>query len=187
MPDVEALHVSAGGAFDLPIVGESFYRRELRALATRLNAQHTDRFHALLVREPSNPHDPNAIRVLDGAGATLGYLSREDALAYQPALQVVEQSGKALSCVGRIVGGDEVRPNIGVWLDLESPDKTERDLRAALADPKAMANLGVVNRGSSPVRRPPRKPKHRRIGCLGWALIALAVAVFLGWLVGGDQ
>ena len=49
-------------------------------------------FQAVLVREPDNPYDPNAIAVYSPAGK-IGHLSREDAEEYQDVLIAVENGG----------------------------------------------------------------------------------------------
>lgn len=55
-----------------------------------------------LVREPENPHDPNAVRV-EALGRTIGYLRRQD----NPALAWAIDSGRLLA--GRISSVDRHR------------------------------------------------------------------------------
>jgi hypothetical protein len=64
------------------VVGESHYQHALGGTASlsSLDEDGERRFQALLVREPDNPHDSNAIAVFSTQGK-LGYLSREDAEA----------------------------------------------------------------------------------------------------------
>ena len=49
---------------------------------------------AALVPEPTNKHDPNAVQVEIDA-RRVGYLSREDALAYRPTLRKLAKQGKS--------------------------------------------------------------------------------------------
>jgi len=93
------------------VVGESFYKPALERtaamavrgapplpvgvwVANKVAERERDLpwFQAVLVREPDNPYDPNAIAVYSPAGK-IGYLSREDAEEYQDVLIVVERWG----------------------------------------------------------------------------------------------
>jgi len=79
---------------------------------------------AALVPEPTNPYDSNAVMVQVN-GTRVGYLSRDDAVAYQPVLRQVAERGGVAMAEGRIVGGwdrgggDE--GSFGIWLDLGDP------------------------------------------------------------------
>src|SRR5437762_1943057 len=63
------------------VVGESHYQDALLATSTICEAGPEGRptFTAVLIAEPQNPYDPNAIAIYSPHG-TLGYLSREDAV-----------------------------------------------------------------------------------------------------------
>lgn len=74
------------GSYDQEVAGESHCFAELRALTGSGTGERTGL--AELRREPSNPHDPNAVRVLV-EGRVVGYLPRAAASAYQPALRQV--------------------------------------------------------------------------------------------------
>ena len=74
------------------VVGE-FYRAGVAQLVRRIEC---DEVTALLVPEPTNRHDPNAVKVLI-LGEHVGYLSRKHALDYQPALQLAAQHGEVLA------------------------------------------------------------------------------------------
>jgi hypothetical protein len=77
-------------------------------------------FQAVLVREPNNPYDSNAIAVYSPAGK-IGHLSREDAEEYQEVLIAVEEDGAhAGACSALLRTG-----SLGIWgvvLVLSSPD-----------------------------------------------------------------
>lgn len=83
-------------------------------------------FQAVLVREPNNPHDENAIMVYSTAGH-LGYLARSDAEDYQELLEKVEARGsRAGACSAFLRQADN-----GMWgvvLVLSSPDDCLEDL-----------------------------------------------------------
>jgi len=87
-------------------------------------------YKALLVREPTNPYDPNAIKVALWAGAGwdkssatwthVGYLSREDAALYVPIFQHLARDGSnaALACDAAKAAE---RGGVGVILHLGTP------------------------------------------------------------------
>lgn len=96
----------AAGAL-LSIVGESHYQPALERTATiavrgvpplpittDVAATEPDLpwFQAVLVREPDNPYDSNAIAIYSPVGK-IGHLSRDDAERYQSVLTTVERRG----------------------------------------------------------------------------------------------
>jgi hypothetical protein len=110
-----------GGREVLEVVGESHYQDHLWRIAGGFTAQPVrNPIRALLIPEPDNPYDPNAIRVVVDNG-TVGYLSREDAVAYGPGLhELMDSSGATIALEGQLVGGGP-RGNgigmLGVFLD----------------------------------------------------------------------
>jgi len=114
--------VGDGVGYELAIVGESHYMAELRALGSRRSDSGLPlEFIATLLREPTNPYDANAIVVLSDRGKPIGYLSKEDALDYGPALVAIETQNKTAQCRAKLVGGTKEKRNIGVWLDIDPP------------------------------------------------------------------
>lgn len=111
----------------LEVVGESFYQDALWEIVGGLRAEPV-RFdtHAVLVPEPKNPYDQNAIRVQIN-GALVGYLSRHDAATYLPGLERLMETGPShlVALHGQIVGGGQ-RPDglgfLGVFLDHDPAD-----------------------------------------------------------------
>ena len=86
---------------------------------------------AALVPEPENPHDPNAIKVTIG-GTLVGYLSRDDAVRYGPAVRLLRENGRVLACAA-VIGGrgpDSETANLGVFLQLPSPTEAEIEARS---------------------------------------------------------
>jgi hypothetical protein len=115
-----------GGNETLEVVGESHYQDHLWQLAGGLQAERIRcTVQAVLVPEPDNLHDSNAVCVLIDDGV-VGYLSREDALAYGPGLvALMQRQGSSIALEGHIVGGGQ-RPDglgmLGVFLDHDPRD-----------------------------------------------------------------
>lgn len=118
------------GKFRLDVVGESHYQPALSEICGgRTREGHDFRTVAVLRPEPSNPHDPNAVRI-EIACRPVGHLSRADAVRH---LSELDAAGLArtqpVSCGARIVGGWEERErgrvvdrgSFGVRLDLVYP------------------------------------------------------------------
>jgi hypothetical protein len=58
------------------------------------------------------------------AGKKVGYLGREDAVAYKDAVGRYRDGGQAIMCEARIAGrakGERDTANVGVWLSLPAP------------------------------------------------------------------
>jgi hypothetical protein len=110
------------------VVGESFRQENLERLAggrTREGARNADHM-ALLLPEPGNPKDANAVRVIlaaadGGAGLMVGYLSREDAIAFRPVIDRVAESGRVTMCHARLKGGWDRGISFGVMLRIGPP------------------------------------------------------------------
>ena len=123
------------------VVGEGSYQGTLERLAGgRTVDGGRDRDHkALLLPEPTNPYDPNAVRVVvvtaDGTGATIGYLSRENAVSYRPVIDRVARIGKVAACLASVSGGwdrgTDDRGNFGVRLSVGTPEALMKELDEA--------------------------------------------------------
>jgi hypothetical protein len=110
-----------GGQDDLEVVGELAYQAALwrlcgGALGDRVRCD----IVAVLVPEPTNPYDANAIAVqIDGQ--VVGYLPRATAQDYLPGLQrLMAAHGGHIALRGVIVGGgyyDDGPGRLGVWLE----------------------------------------------------------------------
>src|SRR4051812_10911825 len=76
-----------GGQYGLEIVGELAYQETLWHLSGKtLGEEVSHRIVAVLVPEPTNPYDVNAIAVKTD-GQVIGYLRRAAALEYLPGLK----------------------------------------------------------------------------------------------------
>lgn len=107
------------------VAGESHYQEALRALT---GSAGTDLvrgdFRAVLVPEPENRHDPNAVKVLLN-DRHVGYLPRAEAAAYRPMLERLAGRGRRGACEAMVSGrgGSSGTSNIGVFLRLPEPDE----------------------------------------------------------------
>jgi hypothetical protein len=141
---LNACLVHAGGL--LGIVGESYRQDELRALSWRTTDvsrfrgdlvdyaaevadEEPDRrwFLAVLVREPDNPKDPEAVAVHAEGGGLVGYLSRDDAREYAQVFRSLEKRGyAAAACPAMLNGGGD--KSFGVVLAISAPGYVLNDL-----------------------------------------------------------
>ena len=98
------------------VVGESNYQATLLSVRDRISPART--FRAELRPAPDNPHDPNAVIVLDvETGSTLGYLPRHVAARIDHA-----ELGAVLECDTKLIGGSEGKPSLGVMVDFDYRD-----------------------------------------------------------------
>lgn len=94
----------------LDAVGEASYQD---ALAIVLQQQGRE-FTAILLPEPANPYDPNAVAVLVDA-SKVGYLARADAARYhEPIMQLMQKTARHVAVRARIIGGEDAKPSLGV-------------------------------------------------------------------------
>ncbi len=109
------------GDFRQAIVGEASYQDELRSIA----AGRTERgvrveFRVVLIPEPKNKYDSNAVAIHAENGGVIGYLSREDAAEYQPSIiALMKERGSYPVCHALMFGGRGDKRSIGVWLDID--------------------------------------------------------------------
>lgn len=110
------------------IVGESNYQPMLRRVAKQGRT-----FRALLVPEPNNPYDPNAIVVLAEGGGPIGYLSRDNALEYREVFAFLTERQHVGFCRAKLIGGTPGKPTYGVLINLRETESLLTDLRDSLA------------------------------------------------------
>ncbi len=136
-PSLAALDLgSSAGACNFNIVGESHYQGRLRNISALGRS-----FTTMLMPEPTNAVDPNAIRVAADGADTVGYLSKEDAVHYAPVFELLTQHNRVGTCQARLTGGTGEKRSFGVLLNLRE--------RAAYADPRLMPR----NTAASSTRR----------------------------------
>lgn len=104
--------------YNYDVVGESFQRDHLTALIRAHNAFESGEIYstAVLVLEPTNPFDPNAVKVVV-EGTQVGYIPKLDSPAVT---EMVKKSGKSSYEVPVRIGWDTSSPSplIGVKLAL---------------------------------------------------------------------
>jgi len=114
------------------VVGESNYQPVLiaasggRTTEGAVNPAHM----AVLYPEPTNRYDPNAVQVRIAEGL-VGYLSREDAVAYRPVIDRLAGAGTHLGALGWITGGWQRGRDIGTFgftLHLGTPAETMAEI-----------------------------------------------------------
>ncbi len=80
---------------------------------------------AVLIREPTNAYDSNAIAVRSAYGDQLGYVPRAEALAFQPVIRKLgaSEAGGSSACFAYIRddGWPSVREHLGVVLCVSRP------------------------------------------------------------------
>jgi hypothetical protein len=125
--------------FELPpdgyraVVGESFHQDALSATVplTAPGEEGRPMFLALLVAEPENPYDANAIAIHSAAGK-VGHLSRAEAIDYGPVMAALAERGYAGgSCEAFLNGGPADGKSFGVVLRLSPPGDCVLEIRAA--------------------------------------------------------
>jgi hypothetical protein len=121
----EAREMMLRGGARVHTVGESYYQDALGTICGGKSAEgHQHTCIAVLIHEPNNPHDRNAVGVyIDGR--KVGHLSRAEAVAYQPVLARLAATNSVGCCHALIVGGwdrgDGDEGHFGVQLDLAPP------------------------------------------------------------------
>jgi hypothetical protein len=123
-PQTSLNGVDVSGDDRVAVVGESHYQPELAAIAgpkrpggVEVEAQ------AVLVPEPDNEFDPNAVAIYLNGGGKVGYLSREDAIDYQPMVSELAARSQVGACEAVVLGGDASRQTqFCVWLHIAGPD-----------------------------------------------------------------
>lgn len=110
----------------LEVVGESNYQEHLLVVAggrTRDGPANPEQI-AVLVPEPRNQYDPNAVSVRI-SGRHVGYLSREEAIRYAQPTRLATSRNLAIAIHARLIGGWDRgsgdKGSIGVVLHIGSP------------------------------------------------------------------
>lgn len=103
------------GTRKLSVVGESNYQDALmRVSGAPTSGEYRHDCSALLVLEPGNPHDPNAVMV-QVDGECVGYLSRHNARRFGPKVRKMIEAGETPTCMAFIGRGPD-HPNLGISL-----------------------------------------------------------------------
>ena len=104
------------GDCEIPVAGLEHHA--MAVLETQAAAPRDGGMDAVLLPEPANPHDPNAVAVYM-AGGLVGYVPRRIAAVLQPALTAMSASygGRPSGCPARIVAAGRT-PGIVLTIDL---------------------------------------------------------------------
>jgi hypothetical protein len=97
------------------VAGESHYQEELRWLAGEF--ADCTRCGVMLVPEPENPYDSQAVSVRTFRNGKVGYLPRTIAGRYQRVITEICTSGRIPVVVGKLLGDSF----IGIYIDLAAP------------------------------------------------------------------
>lgn len=111
--------------FLVDVVGESFHQDAIEVAADGRHEEGavTPLVTAQLVREPNNPHDPNAVRV-DIGDSPCGHIARTESPRYHQVLAALAEIGRPATCRAWITGGWDRgvldKGHFGVKLDLHA-------------------------------------------------------------------
>lgn len=104
---MRSIFFHSAGKYDLDVVGESRYQTELQEINEAYGGEATGGSVPLLaelIHEKENSADPNATLVcIDGR--PVGYLSRDDAAAYQQTIEKLAGGEVAAVCPAQVRGG----------------------------------------------------------------------------------
>lgn len=103
------------GTRRLSVVGESNYQEALvRLSGCPATGEHKFDCSAVLVPEPTNPHDPRAVMV-QVERECVGYLSRHNAARFGPKVRAMNEQGEPALCMAFIGRGPD-HENLGISL-----------------------------------------------------------------------
>ncbi|PYQ45930.1 MAG: hypothetical protein DMF77_02695 [Acidobacteria bacterium] len=129
--DAIAGRIELFGNRDVAVVGTSHRQDLLRKIGGEaLRRDEHVAFTALLVPEPENPHDPNAIAVIVEGQGPVGYFSRRDAVRYRAMAEELIRRDAIAVCEAFLTGGWDDEATIGVRLEIEGPEDTAQQVRA---------------------------------------------------------
>lgn len=106
-PQSAAMHWLPKGKFFTKVVGESFYRAEIAAIAENTAGDSALTFFKATLTPDNNSHDPQAVAVHFGA-RKVAHLSREDARTFRRVLQEHGFNGRPTSCDAVVYGGGSI-------------------------------------------------------------------------------
>lgn len=140
-------------AFD--VVGESHHPSALKAVLGGLRAgqEREMEIDAVVEFEPTNRHDPEALAVRI-RGGIVGYISRDDAPRYRPAIRRIEAAGARLTVPARVWGRGESGGGLFASVRLALPEPhLLAPLNRPLAEPYSIIPWGGRYQVSGPDTR----------------------------------
>ncbi len=146
----DALGLEEAGAFYTKVAGVTFEGRQdsVRMLAPGEPL--------VLRREPDNPHDPYAVKVMAGQGVQIGYLSARVASRLAPSM---DSGARYAATVSQITGGGERSYGVNIYVQRQDAPSDEpppaQALRPAwrdLSGEEIVARAGRHLHGGRPLR-----------------------------------
>jgi hypothetical protein len=129
LSDKVRIPLAQASKYDFDIVGEASYLSTLRRIdGGRLARGKTVITPVLVVPEPTNEYDANAIAVLVEGFGKIGHFSRDAALEWASVSHALQARNAVGVSYGWLMGGTAEKPNIGVWLCLKTPKRTLAEL-----------------------------------------------------------
>ena len=147
----------------LQVAGEVHYMGNLGPVLGRRDEALIEDVPALLIRDPRNAHDPNAIEVWI-SGMKVGHLPRDVAAAWNPCIAEIEAAGGTAGIGAHLWyrwSFEDDRPNAYINVRL-SPKPLPP--RADPATPREYANTTCPYCGAELARLPKAKSKCRSCG-----------------------
>jgi len=145
----------------LQVAGEVHYMGNLGPVLGRRDEALIEDVPALLVREPSNAHDPNAIQVWVN-GVMVGHLPRDVAAAWNPRIAEIEGTGETAGIGAHLWyrwGSEDDGPN--AYINVRLSPKPLSPRRPA-AGPRIYANTTCPYCGVTPDPLPKARSKKCR-------------------------
>lgn len=127
--EVDAILIDAGRGFPTQIVGESFRQDAIRVLAG--DGTESVETQVLVLREPTNPVDVNAVQIVGPHGRRLGYIKGTSAIKWAPVLdELQELTGRIVATPAKVFPS---RGNYGVWIAVTLP-AVKKEIRETLKE-----------------------------------------------------
>jgi len=119
----DALGLEDAGAFHTKVAGVTFEGRQETVQALRPGDA------LMLRREPDNPHDPHAVKVVTASGTQIGYLSARVASRLAPS---IDSGTRYAAAVSQITGGGERSYGVNIYVHRHDAPSDEPDPGQAL-------------------------------------------------------
>ena len=116
--DFAHIRVPASGWCGINVVGESYYAQSFAAILGGRTGEHI--VDAVMVREPENPYDKNAIRI-DINRYPVGHIAKEECRNFHPLLAYAAAKGAVLVVTARLWASEGTDRFWSVQLDLNDP------------------------------------------------------------------
>lgn len=146
LPQKPAVQIGPGRAFWFDIVGESNYQGTLRRIdGGRLAREEEVVLPALVIPEPQNAYDPNALAVHAEGYGKIGYFDRDSAGYTFAALgKMLRNQGLVGACEARLTGGWQSDVSIGVRLSILPPEAFGTSGIQPVSEPREQRPRGLA-------------------------------------------